>query len=257
MEDEPSWRIQSVERTAAILNLFDAERLAWSEQDIVSATGLSRGTVYRQCQTLRHLGYLVADSSGRYRLGLRALTLGQVALLGFDVAALASPPLTELRDHTGHTVNLTALDGEDIVFLVRLRGSSLLDIRMEVGSRLPAYCTSMGRAMLSCLPDADLDEFLRSAKLEARTPLTVTDPDVLREKIRFVREKGYAVNDGELETGLSGVAAPIRFADGRPAAAVNIALTQPIAQSDLTHTLAPLVVACAQKVTAILAGQAT
>lgn len=251
---QPSWMIQSVERMAAILDLFTVEEPMRSEQEIVSATGLSRGTVYRFCQTLRHLGYLEVDAEGRYRPGSRAITLGQAAISSLDVAELARPLAARLREETGQTVNMAVPDGEDIVFVIRIRGTSLLDLRVEVGSRLPAYCTSLGRAMLSCLPDDELETYLRTAHLEARTERTIVDRDELRSRILGIREVGYAVNDGELESALRGVAAPIRYADGRPAAALNIALTRPFAPNELETVLAPKIVAAADAVTRLLAG---
>ncbi|MHA6668995.1 IclR family transcriptional regulator [Homoserinimonas sp. A447] len=257
MGEEPSWLIQSVERAAAILGLYSIDKASWTEQEIVAATGLTRGTVYRQTQTLRRLGYLVASGSGRYRLGLRAVTLGQVALRSLDVAELATPALIKLRDETGYTVSLTTLDDKDIVYVAQVRGTSLMDLRAEVGSRRPAFCTSMGRAMLSCLSDSEIESFLNATTYEAFTVRTVTDREELREAIMRVRDNGYAVNDGELELGLRGIAAPIRYINNRPAAAVNVALSSQAPVREFEERVAPLVLKAAASVTQILADSAS
>ncbi|MGI8311779.1 IclR family transcriptional regulator [Saccharopolyspora hattusasensis] len=252
---QPTWMIQSIVRLAAILDLFTAERPIWTEQEIVGATGLSRGTVYRFCQTLLHVGYLDAAADGGYRPGPRAMTLGQAAILGMDIAELARPTLIALQAELQETVNMAVPDGHDIVYVIRLRGSGLLDIRLQVGSRLPAFCTSLGRAMLAQLPDEELTGFLDTADLSPRTEATVTDPKVLRTLIRDIRAKGYAVNDGELAHGLRGVAAAVRYPTGRPAAAINVALTRPFRPGEPEQELGPLLRSTAERIERLLIGE--
>lgn len=247
--------IQSVVRLAAILDLFTTERPIWTEQEIVSATGLTRGTVYRFCQTLLHVGYLDQAAEGGYRPGPRAMTLGQAAIRGLDIAEIARPTLVALQAELQETVNMAVPDGHDIVYVIRLRGPGLLDIRLQVGSRLPAFCTSLGRAMLAHLTDEELGHLLSTADLTPRTEATITDPDALRELIRDIRTKGYAVNDGELAHGLRGVAAAVRYPNGRPAAAINVALTRPFRGDEPDRTLGPLLRRTAERIESLLIGK--
>ncbi len=238
-ESTPSWLIQSVVRTASILDLFTLDQPVWTEGDIAANTGLNRSTVYRFCQTLVRLGYLYQVSPGTYRPGVRALSLGQVAIGSLDVVEMAQPLLQALRDELGETINMSVLDHDEIIYVARLRGPGLLDTRLQIGSRLPALHTSMGRAMLACLPPTELDAILAKAKLTAFTSSTVLDTDRIRQIIETARDTGYVLNEEELTVGLRGVAVAIRYRDGRPAAAINVAATRPFRPGEVTDLLVP------------------
>src|SRR5205809_3957584 len=162
---------QSLERGLAILSAFRSGRPLLGVSDLSREVGLSRSTAHRYIATLAGLGYLQQDPPTRkYRLGPRVLDLGFSAINSMDLRELAAPHLQALSDETGHTVNMAVLDGADIVYIERCRtaqqGQREIDLNLHVGSRLPAYCTSMGKVLLADLDAGDLAEVL------GRTPFT-------------------------------------------------------------------------------------
>lgn len=237
--------IQSVSRAFGILELFGELRPTLSTTEIAALTGLNRATAYRFCHTLLDLGYLEETSPRRYRPGLKALSLAQAALSSRELPDLALPHLRALRTSTGETVNLALLDPPDIIYVSRLLSDNLLALRLFVGSRLPAYASSLGRAMLAFLPDEEVRAILAQKRAVKLTEQTITNRRQLLEELRRTRERGYAINDQQIVTGVRGVAAPIFGVSGRPVAAVNISVVHPVTREQLEDELAPQVVATA------------
>ena len=171
---------QSLERGLAILSTFGgSERATLGVSELSRSLGLSRSTTHRYVATLASLGYLRQDpDSRRYRLGPRVLDLGFAALNSMGVRELSVPHLQRLSDETGFTVNLAILDGTDVIYIERCRtsrsGQREIDLNLHVGSRLPAYCTALGKAMLAHLPTQRLDELIGRMELVARGPNTIT-----------------------------------------------------------------------------------
>jgi IclR family transcriptional regulator, pca regulon regulatory protein len=212
--------VQSLERGLAVIKAFseDAPRLTLTE--VAAATGLSRAAARRFLLTLESLGYVGTDGRQFY-LRPRLLDLGYAYLSSFTVSEIAQCHLEQLARSVHESCSASVLDGEDIVYVARAAASRIMTIRLAVGTRLPAYCTSMGRVLLAALAPEDQEEYLRTARLEARTPKTVTTRDALREELRQAARQGYALVDQELEDGVRSVAVPIRDARGRTVAAVN------------------------------------
>lgn len=227
--ERPTSYSQSLERGLAILSAFEPTRPLLGISDLARALGLNRSTAHRYVGTLTALGYLQQDSATRkYRLGPRVLDLGFSAINSMELPELARPHLQHLSDETGHTVNMAILDGPEIVYVERVRSSrprqTEIDLNLHVGSRLPAYCTSMGKVLL-----AFLDENARAAALDAtdlvgRGPNTVTNRRRLEAELDRVREARLAVNNEELAYGLRSLAAPVRVRSGGVEAAINIAV---------------------------------
>jgi DNA-binding IclR family transcriptional regulator len=240
--------IQSVSRAVAILELFDQQRPSLTTSEIATLTGLNRATAYRFCQTLLSLGYLEETSTRRFRPGLKALSLAQAALSSRELPDLALPYLRVLREETGETVNLALLDPPDVVYVSRLLSDNLLALRLFVGSRLPAYASSLGRAMLAYLPVDEIEAILGQRELTAFTNRTLAEPRRLIEELRRIRSRGYAVNDQELVLGVCGIAAPIFGVSGRPVAAVNVSLVRTATRHELENTLGPRVVETAHAI---------
>lgn len=217
--------VQSVAKAMRILEVFDENYSALSSAEVGKIVGLNRTTSYRFCQTLEALGYLTreGDDAGRFRLGLRALLLGQAALNSLELPEVAKPHLNSLQSAVGATVNMAIRDRAEIVYLSRLGAEEMVRIRLFVGSRLPVHCTSMGKAILAYLPAHELDALLAELSFQSYTDKTIADSDGLRAELRKVKEAGYAINDGELSAGLLSVAAPVFDGDGYPIAAVNVA----------------------------------
>ena len=168
-------------------------------------------------------GYLVRDSdTRRYRPGIKVLQLGFTAISSLDIRQVARPYLEQLSQQVGETVSLSVLDGMEIVYIDRVRNQQIVGVVLGMGSRLPAYCASMGKAMLAHLPPEELRRRLDQAGLKPRTPKSLVDWAALEDELERVRQQGYAINDEELEIGLRAVAAPIWDSSNQVVAAANI-----------------------------------
>jgi len=175
--------------------------------------------------TLQQLGYLERDAeTKRYRSGPKVLSLAFSVMRTLDLRRVASPFLKQTSREIGETVNLAILEGLDIVYVERIKTEQILNINLHVGSRLPAYCTSMGKAMMAFLPVDRLKELLKKVKLNPLTPNTLKSKRDLKEELRKIRKRGFATNNEELSIGLRSVAAPVRNFSGEVIAAVNIAV---------------------------------
>jgi IclR family transcriptional regulator, pca regulon regulatory protein len=247
---------QSLERGLAILSSFSSARPLLGVSELSREVGLSRSSAHRYIATLAALGYLEQDRATRkYRLGPRVLDLGFSAINSMELREIAAPHLQALSDGTGHTVNMAVLDGIDIVYVERCRSASLgqreIDLNLHVGSRLPAYCTSMGKVLLAHLPEAEQKARLARSELARRGPNTLTTRAALLEELRRVRELGIAVNNEELAYGLRSIAVPVRGPEGDVAAAINLAVHRSlVSMEDLVVRLGPALKATANQISA-------
>ncbi|HEY4350876.1 MAG TPA: IclR family transcriptional regulator [Paraburkholderia sp.] len=213
--------VQSFARGLAVIRAFNAERPAQTLTDVAAATGLTRAGARRILLTLQTLGYVEAD--GRlFRLTPRILDLGFAYLTSMPFWNVAEPVMEELSAEVHESCSAAVLDRTEIVYVLRVPTHKIMTINLSIGTRLPAWCTSMGRVLLSSLDDAALDAILDASNLHAHTPRTVTDKDELKQIIAQVRRQGWAINDQELEEGLISISAPIRNRQGRIIAAMNI-----------------------------------
>ena len=189
--------------------------------DVARITGLDRATARRCLLTLHDLDY--ADYDGKFfQLTPRILRLGHAYLSATPLPRLIQPSLDSLSEKVGQSASAAVLDGTEIVYVARAAQRRVMSINLMAGSRLPAYCASMGRVLLAALPDAEARALLCSSKLKANTPHTITDPDSLMAVLADIREAGYAVIDQELEIGLCSIAVPLENARGQVVAALNI-----------------------------------
>ncbi len=236
---------RSLERGLAILSSFSSARQLVGVSEISRELGLTRSTAHRYVATLAQLGFLQQDAVTRkYSLGPRVLVLGLKAIDAMELRHVAAPYLQRLCDATGHTVNLGILDDVDVVYIERFRVSRArqreIDLDLHVGSRLPAYCTAMGKVLLAFLPDGERDGIVARTDLARRGPRTITSREALVTELRRVRESGIAVNDEELAFGLRSVAVPVIAGPGVAVAAVNLAAHRTAASvDDLVARLAP------------------
>jgi IclR family pca regulon transcriptional regulator len=212
---------QSLERGLEIIQTFGAEAPRQTVSEVATKTGLTRATTRRFLITLVELGYVATD--GRtFQLAPRVLGLGYSFLSGLGFPDVALPHLERLVAEVDESSEASVLDGEDIVYVVRVPGTKLMTIAINVGSRMPAHATSMGKVLLAGLSDTELDGYLETAALRRFLPKTVTDPAVLRSEILTARSAGFAIVDQELEEGLLAVAVAIHDRTGRVVAAVNL-----------------------------------
>jgi IclR family pca regulon transcriptional regulator len=215
--------VQSLERGLAVIRAFDAEHRELALSDVARATGLTRAAARRFLLTLVKLGYVhVAD--GRFSLRPRVLELGYAYLSSLTLPEVAQPHMEALVAQVNESSSISVLDGLDVVYVVRVPTRRIMSITIAVGTRLPAYATSMGRVLLAGLPTDQLDERLAGVKLRALTKRTVTSKAALRRILATVRRQGYAAVDQELEEGLRSLAVPIHDRAGAPIAALNVSV---------------------------------
>jgi IclR family pca regulon transcriptional regulator len=216
---------EALARGLSILVQFN-ERDQWlSLSEIARRTSMNRVTALRMVATLQALGFLDrSEATRKYRPGVATLTLGYAALRSFGIRDLALPFLERLAKQTNETVNMGVLIGAEVLYLERLKRSELVTADIHVGSRLPAHATSIGKLLLAFLPEKGLDELLLRMKLRKYGPNTITSKTRLKTALAKIRTEGYSVQDEEMAAGLRSVAAPIRDADGRVVAGINIAV---------------------------------
>lgn len=220
---------QSLERGLMILSAFGETGPLLGISDLARAVGLNRSTTHRYVATLAKLGYVQQDQDTRkYSLGPRVIDLGFAALSSMEMTRVAAKPLQALADETGFAASMAVLDGPDIVYVERRRSRSatglVMDVNLHVGSRLPAYCTSMGKVLLAHREPAVLRTLLDRTSMARRGPNTITAREQLLSVLAKVRQTGIAVNDEELAPGLRSIAAPVRDRGGAVVAAINVAI---------------------------------
>ncbi len=213
--------VQSFARGLAVLRSFGADAPAQTLTGAAERSGLSRAGARRILLTLQQLGYVEAD--GRlFRLTPRVMELGFAYLSSQPVWHLALPVMEELVQDIHESSSAAVLDGEDIVYVLRVPAKKIMAISLGPGSRLPAYCTAMGRVLLAGLPPAERRARLERTPLAARTARTITDVEQLLGVLEQVRRDGHALVHAELEEGLISMAAPIVNRAGRVVAAINV-----------------------------------
>jgi IclR family pca regulon transcriptional regulator len=213
--------IDSVEKAFRLLQAFSAEHPTVTVSEAAQLTDLTRATARRILLTFVHLGF--AEPVGRaFRLTPHVLRLGYGYLNSQPVAERAQPHMRALADKVLESCSMATLDGSEIVYLARVPASRSMSITLSVGSRLPAYPTSMGRVLLASLPPERLRAYLDGVELRKLTPHTIADAEALRAELERVRQQGYAVVDGEREEGVRSAAAPVRDSSGAVIAAVNV-----------------------------------
>jgi IclR family pca regulon transcriptional regulator len=248
---------QSLERGLAILGCFTPARPMLGIAELADQLEMSRSTVHRYAITLVALGYLEQESSRKYRLGLRVTDLGMSALSATGLREHAHSHLQELRLATGYTASLAVLDGTDILYVDRVRSfrraEGKIDVGLKPGSRLPAYCTAMGKLLLAHLPDPERRALLAGVRLAKRAPNTITGKEALHQELEQVREEGIAVNDQELAAGLYAIAAPVRSESRDVVAAVSLAASASvITLEELVAALASHLISTADRISARL-----
>jgi IclR family pca regulon transcriptional regulator len=248
---------QSLERGLSILGCFTSDRPVLGIADIADELGMSRSTTHRYVVTLLALGYLEQGARRKYRLGLRVTDLGLSAVNATALREHSHPYLEDLRRETSYTVNLAVLDGTEILYVDRARsfrsGQNKIDLGLAVGSRLPAYCTSMGKVLLAYLPEYERQTLVSALKLAKRGPNTITSKSALAIELEQIREEGFAVNDQELAPELHSIAVPVRAESRDVVAALNMAAhTSMISLTEMVNAFVPHLVATADRVSARL-----
>lgn len=222
MKDPNDYNVRAVERALQILGCFDDGNPERGISEIAQAVDLHKATAHRIVTTLVNYGYLERAADGqKYRLGLELTNLGYKVIRRMDLRREALPFMKQLVQQWGETCDLSIFDQGQVFYIEVLRGSYALTIAATVGQRLPAYCTASGKLFLAELPGPELDRFLRRS-LNAYTEKTIISPDDLRKQLEIIRNRGYAVDDEEMEVGVYAISAPICDRQGAVIAALSI-----------------------------------
>lgn len=238
-ETNPGLFVQSFARGLEVIEAF-GQTPTMTLTEVAEATGLSRATVRRFLHTLVALGYMRANGKS-FQLTPKIMNLGFAYLASQPLVELVDPVLANLSTELGQSTSVSVLDATDVVYIARQETTSIMRINITVGTRFPAYATSMGRVLLAGLSAPDLDAYFEQADLNEVTDHTITDPAGLRAELDQIRSQGYAVVHEELEVGLASVAVPICNRAGDTVAAMNtsVAVTRHTPE-DLTELLPAL-----------------
>ncbi|MFG1814271.1 IclR family transcriptional regulator C-terminal domain-containing protein [Kribbella sp. NPDC049174] len=240
--------IRSIERGFAVLLAFDADRPSPTLAELATATGLSRPAVRRILLTLQRLGYVAAAGS-RWSLTPRVLTIGQHYAATHGFVETAQPHLLRLAEATQESASLAQLDGTEVVYVARVQVRRIMSIAVDVGSRVPAYATSMGR-VLTAWADSSVVDAVVAGGLHRLAQRTITDPTAYRDSLHQVRKQGYAVVESELEDGLLSAAVPVRDPHGDVLAALAYSTTSGrMTAEKVVATVVPLMLETAAAIT--------
>ena len=215
--------VQSLQRGLAVIRAFDADNSTLTLSDVARSTGLARAAARRFLLTLVDLGYIRVDGR-QFRLSPQVLELGRPYLSSFTLPEIALPHLRDATDELHESSSLAVLDGTDIVYVAHAPAKRILSITIDIGTRDPAFATSLGRVLLAGQDDDWLDHYLATIELPSITPRTINTPDKLRAELMRIRRQGWALVDQELEDGLRAIAAPIHDEHGTVTAAANLAV---------------------------------
>jgi DNA-binding IclR family transcriptional regulator len=256
-KEEALYRIQVLERAFGILDLLAAEAdLDLSE--VAAGVGLHKSTAHRLLMVLEGERFVERSvASGKYRLGSRLIELGLAAVSRLDLYERARPYLRELVDQTGETAHLAVLRGGEVVSLINVESRRTVRTPSTVGTRSPAHCTSLGKALLAHAAPLEVEELIRQQGLKPYTRNTITSASRLRKELRLIRERGYAVDDEEREEGLRCIGAPVWDHSGTVVAAVSIAGPSFRIRKERIPALAVPVISAAAGLSAALGYQAT
>lgn len=243
----------SLARGLAVIQAFSMEKRQQTISQLSVKTGLSRAAVRRCLYTLSKLGFAGSDDSRHFFLQPRILSLGHSYISSMPLAASAQPVMRHLTEILHESCSIATLDGIDVVYVARINVTRIMSIDLVVGSRLPAFCTSMGRVLLANLPPAELESFFERVQFTSFTEKTIVSAEKLRQALRLVLRNGYSLVDQELEIGLRSMAVPIRNPNGKVVAALNVGVhAQRLSVQELQNRFLPQLQAAAQELSLLL-----
>jgi IclR family pca regulon transcriptional regulator len=248
---DPSF-MTSLARGLAVVRAFSDSGKPQTIAQISQKTGIPRAAVRRCLYTLQQLGYVDAELNN-FSLRPKVLTLGYSYLSSTPLTVSSQPYLNNISRELGESSSLAVLDEGEVLYVARSAASRVMSVALNTGSRLPAYCTSLGRVMLAHLPADALDAYFARVKLRVMTEHTVVSQKRLREILAGVRRDGYAVIDEELELGLRSIAVPVRGASGQIVAALNVGAQAARVSADrMRQEFLPVLLRGAQELSVLL-----
>jgi DNA-binding IclR family transcriptional regulator len=217
------YKVQVIDRALAIIDALAAGQADASVGDLAEALKLHKSTVHRLLMILSHHRLVERDEqTGRYHLGLRLFELGTAAIARFNIRERARRHLVKLLYEVDETVHLCVLDAGEVLYLDKIESTRSIRMACSTGRRNPAHCTSVGKAMLAHLPEPEIDEILARHGMLRKTSKTITTPAELKADLRTIRERGYSIDDEEVEEGVRCVGAAVLGHNGRPLAAISV-----------------------------------
>lgn len=220
---ETASRIQSVARALSIVDILAEARAELALNEIAVRLSLPKSTVHGLISTLKDFGYIEQSVfTGKYRLGMRIFEVGHIVAQGWEVRTVAAPYITQLLEELGETVHLVVLDKLEVLYIDKRETSRSLRIASQVGMRLPAHCTGVGKVLMAHLSPVERCELINKKGLPRFTKNTLTDAGSLEDELAKVRKQGFAIDNEEIMDGLRCVAAPIRDQTGRVISAISL-----------------------------------
>lgn len=213
--------LEALARGLRVITAFDRERRELTLSDVAKLVDLPRASVRRTLHTLIQLGYVETDER-LFRLSPRILTLASAYLLSNPIVDVLQPVVERISGQVKEACSAAVLDGNDVVTIAHASPHRVINVSAQIGLRLPAAASSLGRALLAAWDDKELDKFLNGVQLRKLTGQTVTNKSELRKTIQKVRSDGFSLVDQEVEVGFRSISAPLKRLDGRVVAALNI-----------------------------------
>lgn len=218
------YRIQVLDRAVRILDCFGFDHHELSVSEIGIRTGLHKSTTHRILMALECNDLIKQNpETGKYHLGIKLFKLGNQAVRQFDLREICRPFLMRLMDKTKETVHLAVMDDDQVLYLEKVEGPHALRMPSRVGRHITTYCTSLGKAMLSCLEEREVKRIIQKQTFKVFTPHTIRSLDLLLNDLRAIRKRGYSIDNEEIEIGLRCVGAPINDHTGRMVGAISVA----------------------------------
>lgn len=208
--NRPRYFVHSLEKGLSVLHAFSKKGPYLSLSEISQSTGMVPATATRFIKTLEDLGYIVRDPKTKnYSLSPKLLSIGFSFIENMDLRHRISAQLLEITKQLNVDTGCVVLENTEVVYIERFRSNSVLGLHLTVGSRLPAYTSAMGRAILAFMDSKEAEAIIDDSDLQPRTPYTITDKTRLFENLETVRQKGFAINQQELAEGMAAIAAPV------------------------------------------------
>ena len=216
--------IQSLEKGLNLIASFDAENPYMTITEAAERNGLTRANARRVLLTLEYLGYVRQEKGKLFRLTPKVLCLGYSYLSSLDFRELALPVMEGVSATLQESCSMAVRDDLSMVYVARVQTKRIMSVTLGVGTRLPLYCTSMGKVLLAGLEEEELQSLVQKMSFEAHTPKTIIRAGDLMKELDTVRRQGWALADEETEIGVRSVACPVRGKDGSVLAALNVSV---------------------------------
>ena len=240
--------LSTLERGLSVLRAFNQSRPEMQLSEVAAATGLNPAVARRCLNTLVQLGY-VAQHGRRFLLRPEVLVFGSAFLASMNIEQVAGPHLQAVRDETGDSSSMAVLSGHDILYLAHVSTNRRIRLGASVGTRFPAFATSLGHVLFAYQDEATIEAYLSSVTLERLTEHTISSRAELKKRLRQVRSQGYDSAQDELDYGIVSIAVPVFDADRRIAAAINCSTsTTRVSREELERTRLPLLESAAREI---------